>query len=148
MTDIKTSPSLLSLTQLNELAEAQNDEAERIAEKLFEITTVQEDHKILTGSIKIDSDDSKETQMYKRILNELFLFSKKNKDSGFAILDRKGVEGGNKKVASLLKAMDGGLFVETFCTVVNEENAARMPSSSISKAQAHRVFEIFKSKLR
>ena len=146
MTDNQT--SIMSLSKLNELAEEQDKEAARIAEKLFEITTAEEDHKILTGSIAVTDQDSKEVKMYKEVLNRLFQFSKKNMDSGFVVLDRRKVEGGDKKIAALLQAMDGGLFVETFCDVVNEENSARMPNPSVTRAQAHRVFEILQSQIR
>ncbi len=126
------SPAILESKSFAEILFAGRVAAEQekligeFAEELLNITTQASDNEILNGTIPQGYGDSVAT----KVLNRLFKISRPTSQFFFK-LTREYVESKDRKTAALLKCMNGGLFAEACCLVVNEENEARRKVNEI-----------------
>jgi hypothetical protein len=146
-----------NLKMITEVFQKIEEETAEIAELIFEYLVNVEDEHILTGTVPLIDDEQKSgeslqdfkkrkaktrrTNAYIKILNRLFLFSRKNHGyGGFRILNRKTVQELDKKTFTICMCNDGGVSLDILCDIVNAENQARTPSKSPVKVTVRQAF--------
>lgn len=117
---------LKNLDLISEVFESIETETAEIADMIFEYLVGIGDEDIEKGTIPPHND--KKINGYVNILNRLFLLSRK--DGSFRVINRKTVEGLDKKTFTISMCHDGGVSLDILCDVVNVENQARIPTKS------------------
>lgn len=117
---------LKNLDLITEVFESIEKETAEIADMIFEYLVGIDDENIKNGTIPPHND--KKINGYVNILNRLFLLSRK--DGSFRVINRKTVEGLDKKTFTISMCHDGGVSLDILCDVVNVENQARIPTKS------------------
>lgn len=129
-----------NLKLLSEVFKLIETETAQIAEMVFDYLIDVLDGDIMTGSIPEDHPNPK-VRAYIKILNRLFLFSRKNSArGGFRIINRKTVKDLDKKTYTICMCFDGGVSLDILCDIVNTENQARTPTNSPVKVTVKQVF--------
>lgn len=119
--------SLPDLKRLQEVFSQVEDQSSQVAEELFDHLFDVDDFSVINGEIPIPKGKSK---YYIQALNRLFKLSRKKKGFGFVLINRKLVKDLDKKTYSFCMCIDGGVYFDVLCEVVNQENAARTPNLS------------------
>lgn len=142
----KTAPSFLAeinstelfsnLELIGEVFELIEKETAEIADLIFDYLINIDDEHIANGTIP--NHQNKKINTYIKILNRLFLLSRKNRK--FRIINRKTVENLDKKTFAISMCVDGGHSLDILCDIVNTENQARMPGLSPVKITVKKVF--------
>ncbi|MBL6664512.1 MAG: hypothetical protein ISQ34_01570 [Rickettsiales bacterium] len=134
--DAQASELFANLELIGEVFELIEKETAEIADMIFDYLINIDDHHIAEGTIP--PHDNKKINTYLKILNRLFLLSRK--DLKFRIINRKTVENLDKKTFAISMCLDGGHSLDILCDIVNTENQARMPSFSPVKITIKKVF--------
>jgi len=134
--DVKASELFANLELIGEVFELMEKETVEVADMLFDYLINIDDYHITEGTIPAHTD--KKINAYIKILNRLFMLSRKN--SKFRIINRKTVENLDKKTFAISMCLDGGHSLDILCDVVNTENQARMPGLSPVKITIKKVF--------
>ncbi len=114
------------------------EETAEIAEMIFDYLINVADESVMTGTIP--SHKNRRVSAYIKILNRLFLFSRKGADrSGIRIISRKTVEDLDKKTFAICMCQDGGMSLDVLCDIVNVENTERTPKSSPIKITVMKI---------
>ncbi|MBM3579357.1 MAG: hypothetical protein FJX34_01125 [Alphaproteobacteria bacterium] len=128
-----------NLKLLSEVFQRIENETAEVADLLFEYLIDVPDEQIMTGTIPLDHPNRR-IAAYIKILNRLFLFSRKQKRGGFRIVNRKMIQELDKKTYTICICFDGGVSLDILCDVVNTENQARTPTTSPVKVTVKQVF--------
>ncbi len=135
-----TEPTPENLKLLSEVFKLIETETAAIAEMVFDYLVDVLDEYIMTGEISEDHPNPK-VRAYIKILNRLFLLSRKNSDKGaFKLISRKTVKDLDKKTYTICMCFDGGVSLDILCDIVNTENQARTPTASPVRVTVKRVF--------
>lgn len=134
--DATASELFANLELIGEVFELIEKESVEIADMIFDYLINIDDHHIAQGTIP--PHGNKKINTYLKILNRLFLLSRK--DSKFRIINRKTVENLDKKTFAISMCLDGGHSLDILCDIVNTENQARMPGLSPVKITIKKVF--------
>ncbi len=130
---------IMNLQMISEVFQAIESETAEIAEMLFDYLINVTDEQIMSGTIPPHKNPR--INFYLKILNRLFLFSRKSSKSGLIrLINRKTVEELDKKTFTICMCLDGGISLDILCDVVNAENQARTPTASPVKITVRRVF--------
>ena len=133
-------PTPENLKLLSEVFGLIETETAQIAEMIFDYLIEVHDLEIMTGALPEDHPNPK-VKAYIKILNRLFLFSRKNSGKGgFRIINRKTVQELDKKTYTICMCFDGGVSLDILCDVVNTENQARTPTNSPVRVTIKQVF--------
>lgn len=134
-----TADIIADLKLISEVFEIIENETAEVAEMLFDILINATDEQIMSGTIP--GHKNPKIAAYLKILNRLFLFSRKHsKDGGMRIINRKTVQELDKKTFTICMCFDGGVSLDILCDVVNTENQARTPSRSPVKITIKQAF--------
>ncbi len=134
---------------LRKIETKKNQEAADIAEKIFDVLKLFDDHAILEAQIdfaildKIDDEAIKnEPRMknYLMIVNNLLKLANNSEIGAIKFLDRKIVKDFDITTAAIAKCIGGGDLLDILCDVVNEELSARRPTFSPRKIEARAAF--------
>jgi len=128
-----------NLKLLSEVFELIETETAEIAEMIFDYLIDVLDGDIMTGSISENHPNPK-VSAYIKILNRLFLFSRKSSRGSFRVINRKTVKDLDKKTYAICMCFDGGVSLDILCDIVNTENQARTPNNSPVKVTVKRMF--------
>ena len=139
--NVEESELFANLELIGEVFELIEKETVEVADMIFDYLINVDDHHIAQGTIPPHSDNK--INAYIKILNRLFLLSRKN--SKFRIINRKTVENLDKKTFAISMCLDGGHSLDILCDIVNTENQARMPGLSPVKITIKKVFGSEKS---
>lgn len=135
-----TEPTPENLKLLSEVFKLIETETAEIAEMIFDLLIEIPDERIMSGTIEEDHPNPK-VKAYIKILNRLFLFSRKNSGKGgFRLINRRTVKDLDKKTYTISMCFDGGVSLDILCDVVNTENQARTPTNSPVKVTVKQVF--------
>lgn len=130
-----------NLQAISEVFQKIEEETAEIADLLFDYLINAADHDIMSGTLPPHAD--KKINGYIKILNRLFLFSRKNsKAGGLRIINRKTVESLDKKTFTICMCHDGGVSLDILCDIVNTENQARTPKTSPVKVTVRQAFGV------
>ncbi len=130
---------IADLKMLSEVFEQLEKETAEIAELLFDILINATDEQIMTGNVP--GHTNPRIAAYIKILNRLFLFSRKHsKEGGVRVINRKTVQELDKKTFTICMCFDGGASLDVLCDVVNSENQARTPTKSPVKITIKQLF--------
>lgn len=108
-----------------------------IAELIFDYLVNVDDEHIMTGTIPPHGNNR--VNAYIKILNRLFLFSRRGSKKGLSgdekrygviIISRRTIEDLDKKTFAICMCHDGGTSLDILCDIVNVENKERTPTSS------------------
>lgn len=124
------------LKLISEVFQKIEKETAEVAELIFDYLIDVSDDQIMMGVIP-DHPNPKVTA-YIKILNRLFLLSRKN--GRIRVVNRKTVEDLDKKTFAICMSFDGGVSLDVLCDVVNEENLARTPTKSPVKVTVKQAF--------
>lgn len=128
-----------NLQMISEVFEQIEKETAEIAEEIFDYLIDVSDWQIATGTIP--PHKNKKINGYIKILNRLFLLSKKySKESGFRILNRAVVQKLDNKTFTICMCFDGGVSLDILCHIANMENQARTPTISPVKITVKHAF--------
>lgn len=128
-----------NLTLLTEVFERVENETAEVAEMIFDYLVDIMDAQIMTG--EIPDHPNPRVSAYIKILNRLFLLSRKNSSKGgFRIINRKAVKNLDKKTFAISMCFDGGVSLDILCDIVNTENQARTPAASPVKVTVKQIF--------
>ncbi len=128
-----------NLKMVNDIFKKIEEETAQTAEMIFDYLVNVPDEQIMTGKIPPHEDETLNT--YIKIMNRLFLFSRKDPSKGgFRILTRRTIEALDKKTFAICMCHDGGVSVDILCDIVNTENQARTPTRSPVKVTVTQVF--------
>jgi hypothetical protein len=128
-----------NLKLLSEVFKLIETETAQIAEMVFDYLIDVLDSDIMTGSISEDHPNPK-VKAYIKILNRLFLFSRKSTRGSFRIINRKTVKDLDKKTYTICMCFDGGVSLDILCDIVNTENQARTPNNSPVRVTVKKMF--------
>lgn len=132
-----------NLQAISEVFQKIEAETAEIAELIFDYLINATDEQIMTGTVPAHSNAR--INNYIKILNRLFLFSRKNsKAGGFRVINRKTIESLDKKTFAICMCHDGGGSLDILCYIVNTENQARIPKTSLVKVTVTQVFSTSK----
>jgi hypothetical protein len=132
---------IADLKLVSEVFQRIEAETAEIAEMIFDYLIEIADGHIIEGTIP--EHPNPKIANYIRILNRLFLLSrKKSKDGeiGLVVINRKTVKALDKKTFTISMCFDGGVSLDILCDIVNEENRARTPTRSPVKITIKRAF--------
>ena len=128
-----------NLQLISEVFQQIEKETAEIAEMIFEYLIDVDDAQVATGTIP--PTGNKRVDRYIKILNRLFLFSKKYfRQSGVRIINRRVVKDLDKKTFAICMCFDGGVSLDILCDIVNEENRVRTPNISPVRLTIEQVF--------
>jgi hypothetical protein len=137
-----------NLDLIREVFQKIEQETAEIAELIFDYLISASDEQIMTGAIpeiddkRFDEVSKKRVNAYLKILNRLFLFSHKNLEAGgVRIINRKNVANLDKKTFAISMCFDGGVSLDILCDIVNTENQARTPNTSLVKITITQAFK-------
>ncbi|MBU6139937.1 MAG: hypothetical protein KGP29_00060 [Proteobacteria bacterium] len=129
-----------NLKLLSEVFKLIETETAEIAEMVFDYLVDVLDEYVMTGTISENHPNPK-VRAYIKILNRLFLLSRKNSDKGsFKLINRKTVQDLDKKTYTICMCFDGGVSLDILCDIVNVENQGRTPAASPVKVTVKQVF--------
>ncbi len=118
-----------NLQLISEVFKKIEEETAEMAEMIFDYLINVSDEQVMTGSIPDHHDPH--INSYVKILNRLFLFSRKSsKNGGIRIINRKTVQELDRKTFTICMGHDGGVSLDILCDIVNAENQARTPKRS------------------
>ncbi len=130
---------IADLKLLSEVFQRVEEETAEIAEMLFDILINASDEQIMNGTIPAHTNPK--IAAYLKILNRLFLLSRKHsKKGGLRVINRKTVQELDKKTFAICMCFDGGVSLDILCDVVNTENRERTPTKSPVKVTVKQVF--------
>jgi hypothetical protein len=130
---------IANLQLISEVFQRIEEETAEMAELIFDYLINATDEQIMNGNIP--SHKNERINSYIKILNRLFVFSrKKSKESGIRIINRKTVEELDKKTFVICMCYDGGVSLDILCDIVNTENQARTPAASPVKVTVTQAF--------
>jgi len=129
---------LSNLKRISEIFQKIEEETAEVAEEIFDYLINISDEEIMSGKIPLLG--SSRIRAYIRILNRLFLFSRKSKNSSFIVINRNTVRKLDKKTFTICMCYDGGVSLDILCDVVNTENQARTPNTSPVKVTIRQIF--------
>ena len=132
---------IADLKLVSEVFQRIEGETAEIAEMIFSYLIDVGDEYIFNGTIP-DHPNPK-IRNYIKILNRLFLLSRKRAKSGqigLVVINRKTVQELDKKTFAISMCFDGGVSLDILCDVVNEENMARTPTKSPVKITIKKAF--------
>ncbi len=132
---------IADLKLVSEVFQRIEEETAENAEMIFDYLINVGDEHIFNGTIP-DHPNSK-IKNYIKILNRLFLLSRKSANSGqigLVVINRKTVKELDKKTFTISMCFDGGVSLDILCDIVNEENMARTPTKSPVKITIKRAF--------
>ncbi len=128
-----------NLQAISEVFQKIEEETAEIAEWIFDYLINATDEQIMSGTVPPHAN--KRINSYIKILNRLFLFSRKNSYAGgLRIINRKTVESLDKKTFTICMCHDGGVSLDILCDIVNTENQARTPKTSPVKVTVTQAF--------
>jgi hypothetical protein len=128
-----------NLKLISDVFQKIENETAEIAELLFDYLINATDEEIMTGTVP--DHPNPRISAYIKILNRLFLFSrKKYKTGGLRVVNRKTIEDLDKKTFAICMCFDGGVSLDILCDIVNAENRARTPETSPVKITIKQVF--------
>ncbi len=132
-----------NLQMISEVFQKIEEETAEIAELIFDYLINATDEQIMSGSVPPHANPR--INGYIKILNRLFLFSRKNsKSGGLRVINRKTVESLDRKTFTICMCQDGGVSLDILCDIVNTENQARTPKTSPAKVTVTQVFSVNK----
>lgn len=131
---------LTNLKRISEVFQRIESETAEIAEEIFSYLIDVSDEDIMSGAIPIPAGGSARLKAYLKILNRLFLFSRKSKETSFRIINRNTIRKLDKKTFTICMCHDGGVSLDILCDVVNTENQARTPTVSPVKVTVRQFF--------
>lgn len=132
-------PTPENLKLLTEVFQRIEGETANVAEMIFDYLIDIMDDQIMTG--EIPAHPNPKVNAYIKILNRLFLLSRKNANrGGFSLINRKTVKDLDKKTYTICMCFDGSVSLDILCDIVNTENQARTPSTSLVKVTVKQVF--------
>lgn len=136
---VSESEIVANLKLISEIFQKIEEETAEIAELIFEYLINVPDEQIMTGTIPPHKNSR--INAYIKILNRLFLFSRKHrKQGGLRIINRKTIEELDKKTFTICMCFDGGGSLDILCDIVNTENQMRIPTSSPVKITIKQAF--------
>jgi len=128
-----------NLKMISELFQKIEEETAEIAELIFDYLINVPDEQIMTGTIA--SHKNPRIDAYIKILNRLFLFSRKHRKEGaLRVINRKTIEELDKKTFTICMCFDGGGSLDILCDIVNTENQVRTPTTSPVKITIKKAF--------
>lgn len=134
-----SSDVIANLKLISEIFQKIEEETAEIAELIFEYLINVSDEQIMTGTIPPHKNSR--INAYIKILNRLFLFSRKHrKQGGLRVINRKTVEELDKKTFTICMCFDGGGSMDILCDIVNTENQVRTPTASPVKITIKQAF--------
>ncbi|MES2961517.1 MAG: hypothetical protein V4694_03935 [Pseudomonadota bacterium] len=132
---------IANLQLISEVFQKIEEETAEMAELIFDYLINATDEQIMNGTIPIHKN--KRINDYIKILNRLFLFSRKaSKSGGLRIINRETVEELDKKTFMICMVQDGGVSLDILCDIVNTENQARTPNASPVKVTVRQLFGV------
>jgi len=128
-----------NLKMISEVFQKIENETAEIAEMIFDYLINAPDEQVIMGTLPPHAN--KRLNTYIKILNRLFLFSrKKSTNGGFRVVNRNTVEKLDTKTFSICMCYDGGVSLDILCDIVNTENRERTPSKSPVKVTIKQAF--------
>jgi hypothetical protein len=128
-----------NLQMISEVFQKIEGETAEMAEMIFDYLIEVTDEQVMNGAIPPHLNPR--INSYIKILNRLFLFTRKNsKAGGLRLINRKTVEDLDKKTFTICMCYDGGVSLDILCDIVNTENQARTPSVSPVKVTVTQAF--------
>ena len=133
-----TADVLMNLKRISEVFQKIESETAEVAEEIFDYLINIGDEQIMSGTIPLQGNSR--IRAYIKILNRLFLLSRKSKESRFRIINRNTVRKLDKKTFTISMCYDGGVSLDILCDIVNAENEARIPNTSLVKVTVKQIF--------
>ena len=133
-----TADVLMNLKRISEVFQKIESETAEVAEEIFDYLINISDEQIMSGTIPLQGNSR--IKAYIKILNRLFLLSRKSKENRFRIISRNTVRKLDKKTFTICMCYDGGMSLDILCDIVNTENEARIPNTSLVKVTVKQIF--------
>lgn len=134
-----TAEMMENLQAISEVFQKIEEETAEMAELIFDYLINATDEQIMHGTIP--PHKNKRINDYIKILNRLFIFSRKNSQAGgLRVINRHTVESLDKKTFTICMCHDGGVSLDILCDIVNTENQARTPRTSPVKVTVRQAF--------